>query len=139
MQALPHDIILFAQAEFNRLFEAYGQAQELSLEEFHTDSHHCGYLVFLEPGDNTDDLSTIGLPGGFRGNFAEFVEQRHTGVRSLYRVFFLFDNDFGLTLLFEPGLNNDAELEAWLAEEADAGTSGSSTGSSGYLLEELPF
>ena len=34
MQALPPDVILFAQGEFQRLYEAYGQAEDIRLEEF---------------------------------------------------------------------------------------------------------
>ena len=120
MRALPLDIIAFAQAEFHRLYEAYGQAQDLPIQHFHTDAHHCGHLVILENGDNVDDLSVIGLPGGFKQNFVEFVEKRFTGQRQLYRVVVLFDNDYGLTILFEPGINRNVQFEAWLEGEADS-------------------
>lgn len=139
MQALPPDVILFAQGEFQRLYEAYGEAEDIPLEEFHTDRQRCGGIVLLESGDSLEELGPIGLPGGFRNNFAEFVERRHTGVRPLYRVFFLFDNDFGLTLLFEAGINDDAEFEAWLEDEAGWCAQPTRGGSSGEWLEELPF
>ena len=119
MRVLPLDIVAFAQAEFYRLYEAYGQDKDIPIQHFHTDAHHCGHLVILENGDNVDDLSVIGLPGGFKRNIVEFVEKRFTGQRQLYRIVVLFDNDYGLTILFEPGLNRNVQFEAWLEEESD--------------------
>ena len=138
-RAMPLDVVYLIQEEFHRLYQAYGEANGISIDRFHTDAHHCGYIVFLEAGDNPDDLSVIGLFGGFRQTIVEFVERRHTGQRPLYRLVVLFDNEFGLTILFEPGLNDNQQLEAWLDAEAGAGLLLPPTGTTGEAAWEVPF
>ena len=68
-RAMPLDVVYFIQEEFHRLYQAYGEANGIPVDRFHTDAHHCGYIVFLEDGDNPDDLSVIGLFGGLTGGF----------------------------------------------------------------------
>ena len=138
-RAMPLDVVYFIQEEFHRLYQAYGEANGLPIDRFHTDAHHCGYIVFLEDGDNPDDLSVIGLSGGFRQTIVEFVERRHTGQRPLYRLVVLFDNEFGLTILFEPGLNDNQQLEAWLDDEAGGIPYLPPTGTTGEAAWEVPF
>ena len=117
MQVLPAQLINFATEEFQRLFMAYGGDQDLTLAEFHTDSFHCGHIVFLEHGDNVDDLSALGIPGALRCSMAECVEFYQIDQLLFYRIIVLLNNDYALTFLFETGINQDALFEAWLMEE----------------------
>ena len=139
MQSLPLDVIHFVQTEFRCLYEAYGQPKDISMEKFHTDDHYCGFIVILENGDTLDDLSVIGLPGGFKKTIIEFAEIHNTGERQIYRIIVIFDNDFALTILCEPGINRDAQFEAWLQEESFVGAILPPTGTTGMAAWEVPF
>ena len=44
-----------------------------------------------------------------------------------------------LTILFEPGLNDNQQLEAWLDDEAGAGLLLPPTGTTGEVAWEVPF
>lgn len=118
MQALPPNLIRFAQAEFHRLYMAFGEAHDVLFAEFHTDEFHCGHIVVLEHGDNIDDLSVVGMQCGLRNSMVECVELYQIEQLQMYRIIVLFNNEFAQTFLFEAGLNQDALFEAWLAEEA---------------------
>ena len=139
MRALPLDVIHFVQGEFRRIYEAYGQAQGEPVDAFHTDAHHCGHIVVLENGDDMEDLSMLGLAGGFRRNNMEFVERRFTGKRQIYRIVLLFDNEYVLTVIMEAGINNDRQLEAWLQDMAEFDEPLPPTGTTGEAAWEVPF
>ena len=90
MQALPPELLRFAQGEFHRIHNAYGEALDVPLPDFHTDGFHCGHIVVLEHGDNVDDLSTIGITGGLRASLVECVERYQLEELAVWRVLILF-------------------------------------------------
>jgi len=93
----------------------FGEAEEGGDHDTLNPLQHT-HMAILERGDN--DLKPVGLLGGLRDQWLEFVELlQPEGQQSFYRIGILADNEY-LVLLYAVQNSLDPDIESWLAEDA---------------------
>lgn len=104
----------------NRLEEYFlqlheGLGNDTPLELFDLSDH--GFFVILEPGDNPDNLSRVGLPEGLCNSWPEWCDIFWEDDKNqYYRVALMYDNDY-IQFFFVPfGVFGD-EVDTWLLEQ----------------------
>lgn len=115
-------LLEYLEEYFQSLFETFAEGEPE--EEFSLDRY--GYIVILESGDNTKDLSSVGLnscESGLLGSNPEFVNKLYLPNKGVpqalevYQTFVLFDNEYGQNFFSVAG-TLDNETEAFLTENA---------------------
>ncbi len=77
-----------------------------------------GPLIILEPGDNLDDLSVIGLnsqDGGLTGAGPEFIDRLDLPGLEVYKAVIVYNNDYRVTIFLLPQIR-DEKVRAWIAD-----------------------
>lgn len=120
-ESLPRAYARWIEAEFSLLYDALADGEEI--EQFSLQPH--GYIVILQAGDDVRDLSVAGLnpeSGGLLGSMPEYIDTvtLENGTR-VYKIGVLYADDYMMFFYSEVGIHDD-EVEAWLAEEAEAHT-----------------
>lgn len=88
----------------------------IGIEEFSlVDS---GIIVFLEPGDNIEDLAEIGLNSedrGLLGATPEWINEQTIDDCTLITACILCNNEYALSIFFESGKFGE-EVENWISD-----------------------
>ena len=117
-QVFPPNFQDHLEQYFLQLHRALGRGEPL--EDFKLDYQE-GFVAVLEKGDNSRDLSVLGLnpeDDGLMNSMPEFVEANLEATPPYYRIAYLLDNECMMTVFSPIGIH-DKEVEKWLAERAE--------------------
>ena len=113
-KALKAEILGEIEEHFNHIYNNLGEG--ILIEEFSlVDS---GIIVFLEPGDNVEDLPEIGLnpeEKGLLGTIPEFINEQQLEDCTLITACILCNNEYALSIFLERGKFGQ-EVENWINE-----------------------
>lgn len=119
---------LFSPAYCNVIEEYFLQLIESLLPpdveaiDYSLESSNEGYFIVLQAGDNPHSLPSVGLPEGLVNSFPgpEWVETINLSDTTVYRLFYLYDNEFFALFHFDSRLwPTDTELHSFLSEQLE--------------------
>ncbi len=113
-KALKAGILREIEEHFKHIYNNLGEG--IPIEEFSLVDG--GIIVFLEPGDNIEDLAEIGLnpeDNGLLGATPEWINEQNIDDCTLITACILCNNEYALSIFFESGKFGE-KVENWISD-----------------------